>query len=494
MSDFQIVFTSSRGGSKNAAWLAADIDDIPSTRFSEKEIAYIKKESGKNDKGFFAFNRFGYFDFLILPPEIKNNKDKEKLRRLGSQLADFLRNENQKEIYLQSGDSALPLFYVFVEGFLLSLYDFSKYKSNKKGRFALERVNIQVASKYEAYFYELHQLTQAVFMARDLVNEPSSVMTASAFSHFLEDTFDGSSVKVEVLDKARIHALRMGGLLGVNRGSKEPPTFNILEYKSPYAVNEKPIVLVGKGVMFDSGGLNIKTGNHMGDMKCDMSGGAAVAAALFAIAQNNLPVYVVGLIPATDNRPGENAMAPGDILTMSNGKTVEVLNTDAEGRLILADALAYAQKYDPMITIDIATLTGSAHAALGHYVIAGMHSKASVHLKDLIKSGEETYERIAELPFWDEYAEVLKSHVADLKNIGDSYAGAITAGKFLEEFTDYPYIHLDIAGPAFLDAPWGYWPKGGTGVGVRLLYRFVKNACGVPDFEEAVKTKKTKKA
>lgn len=493
MNDFQLVFTSSRGGSKNAAWLAADIDDIPSSRFSEKEITYIKKESGKNDKGFFAFNRYGYYDFLILPPEIRNNRDKEKLRRLGSQLADFLRNENLKEIYLQSGDSALPLFYIFVEGFLLSLYDFSKYKSNRKSKFSIEKINIQVASKYEGYFLELHQLTQAVYMARNLVNEPPATMTANAFSQFLTETFEESSVKVEVLDKSKIHALRMGGLLGVNRGSKEPPTFNILEYKSPFAVNEKPIVLVGKGVMFDSGGLNIKTGNNMVDMKCDMSGGAAVASAIYAIAQNNLPVYVVGLIPATDNRPGENAMAPGDILTMSNGKTVEVLNTDAEGRLILADALCYAQKYDPQITIDIATLTGAAHAALGHYVIAGMHSKASVHLKDLIKSGDETYERVAELPFWDEYSDALKSHVADLKNIGDNYAGAITAGKFLEEFTDYPYIHLDIAGPAFLDAPWGYWPKGGTGVGVRLLYRFVKNACGMPDFEEVVKVKKTKK-
>lgn len=213
----------------------------------------------------------------------------------------------------------------------------------------------------------------------------------------------------------------------------------------------------------------------MADMKCDMSGGAAVVGAMYAIAKSKLPVHVVGLVPATDNRTGEDAYVPGDILKMYNGKTVEVLNTDAEGRLILADALAYAEKYNPKLVIDIATLTGSAHAAIGHYAIVGMNSKAKTDFKLLQEAGEEVFERIVEFPFWDEYGDLLKSDVADLANIGGKYAGAITAGKFLENFTESPYIHLDIAGPAYMDKQWNYWPKGGTGVGVRLFYQFIKS-------------------
>ncbi|MPN12038.1 Cytosol aminopeptidase [bioreactor metagenome] len=267
----------------------------------------------------------------------------------------------------------------------------------------------------------------------------------------------------------------MGGLLGVNRGSVEEPTFTIMEYKPKKHVNKKPYVFVGKGIMYDTGGLNLKPGASMADMKCDMSGGAAVAGALYLIAAMQLPVHVVGLVPATDNRPGGNAYAPGDVLTMMNGKTVEVLNTDAEGRLILADALAYAQKYDPAVVVDIATLTGAAHAAIGHYAIVGMEANATGFFERIHSAAEEVFERIVEFPFWDEYAEQLKSSVADMANIGSRYAGAITAGKFLEKFTDYPYIHLDIAGPAFMESAWNYWPQGGTGVGVRLFYQFIKD-------------------
>ncbi|HKK63801.1 MAG TPA: M17 family metallopeptidase, partial [Bacteroidales bacterium] len=185
------------------------------------------------------------------------------------------------------------------------------------------------------------------------------------------------------------------------------------------------------------------------------------------------PIHIIGLVPATDNRPDGNAYVPGDIIEMYNGSTVEVLNTDAEGRMILADALSYASQYDPELVIELSTLTGSAHAALGPLAVAGMGNAGKGEMDALKASGMETYERIAEFPFWDDYAEMLKSDIADMKNIGGKYAGAITAGKFLEKFTNYPFIHLDIAGPAFNQTKDNYRGTGGTGVGVRLLYNFL---------------------
>jgi leucyl aminopeptidase len=212
----------------------------------------------------------------------------------------------------------------------------------------------------------------------------------------------------------------------------------------------------------------------MENMKTDMAGGAAVAGAMLAIAKAKLPVHVVGLIPATDNRPGPQAIVSGDVLKMHNGMTVEVINTDAEGRLILADALSYARRYDPILVIDLATLTGSAVRAIGKRAIAGMKSDAGEAFEQLRSCGAEVYERIVEFPLWDDYGEELKSHLADLKNLGGPEAGAITAGKFLQKFTNYPYIHLDIAGPSFLDKRDSYRGQGATGVGVRLLVNFMK--------------------
>jgi len=269
----------------------------------------------------------------------------------------------------------------------------------------------------------------------------------------------------------------MGGLLSVAAGSLDPPTFNILEWKPEKALNARPVIFVGKGVVFDTGGLTLKpTPNSMDLMKSDMAGAAAVAGTLYALAKAKMPYHVVGLIPATDNRPGVKATAPGDVITMYGGTTVEVMNTDAEGRLILGDALEYAKKYDPEIVIDLATLTGAAVKAIGQYGIVFM-STASENEKEILKaSGEQTYERLVELPLWDEYADMIKSDIADMKNVSSSTnAGAITAGKFLEHFTDYPWVHLDIAGPAYLSASDGYRTKNATGTGIRLLIKYLKN-------------------
>lgn len=320
---------------------------------------------------------------------------------------------------------------------------------------------------------EAVRTAEAVNAARDMVNEPPNIMTAVELAARAKKLGEETGFTTEIFDKAKIESLKMGGLLAVNRGSQTPPTFTIMEWKPGNAKNAKPYVLVGKGVTFDTGGLSLKpTAGSMDEMKSDMAGAAAVIGAMAAVSANKLPVHVIGLVPATDNRPGANAYTPNDVVEMYDGSTVEVLNTDAEGRMILADALAYAKQYDPELVIDLATLTGAAMIAVGNIGVAMMTANAETAADDLRAAGQATYERVAELPFWDEYAEQLKSDVADLKNIGGRPAGSITAGKFLQHFTDYPWAHLDIAGPAFLKKADGYRPKNGTGVGVRLLYNF----------------------
>jgi leucyl aminopeptidase len=339
----------------------------------------------------------------------------------------------------------------------------------------LQKINV-VGKITKAQIDEVVNITYATNSAKDLVNEPQSFLNAEQLSKEIKRLGKEAGFKVEVLGKAKIEALKMGGLLAVNKGSIDPPTFSVLEWKPAKAKNKKPVVLVGKGVVYDTGGLSLKpTANSMDIMKCDMGGAAAVVGAMYAIAKNKLPIHVITLVPATDNRPGGNAYAPGDVITMHNKKTVEVLNTDAEGRMILADALSYAQKYKPELVLDAATLTGAAAAAIGHYGIVAMGNADEKTMNKLKTSGNNMYERIVEFPFWDEYNEQLKSSIADLTNLGNGAGGSITAGKFLEHFTDYPYIHLDIAGPAWMKTKVDYVSKGGSGSGVRIFYDFIKN-------------------
>lgn len=459
----------------NTVYLTDSIENVPEDIFSHAEMAYARSLNKKDKVKVVHFNRLPYYDIIaIIPEKVRTDLDVEQIRRLGNDVLGFLNKNKQKEVSLEVRLSDQSLAQNFLEGMILGNYEYLKYKTDHKSQKHLETVLVRHSLIEFVHLFELQRIQKAMTFTRDLVNEIPSELTSITFPKRVKEFLGELPVKVEVLSKQKIVALKMGGLLGVNRGSVDEPTFTIIEYKPKKAVNKKPYVLVGKGVMYDTGGLNLKPGASMADMKCDMSGAAAVAGAMYMIAASQLPVYAVGLVPATDNRPGGNAYAPGDVLTMMNGKTVEVQNTDAEGRLILADALAYAQKYDPMLVIDMATLTGAAHAAIGHYAVVGMESGASGMFERLHDAGEEVFERIVEFPFWDEYADQLKSNVADMANIGGKYAGAITAGKFLEKFTDYPYIHLDIAGPAFMEAAWNYWPKGGTGVGVRLCYQFLK--------------------
>lgn len=395
----------------------------------------------------------------------------EAARTAGSKLYAELKAADIKKVQL-SNLCQSDYTMAFLEGLLLSTYSFDKYKKEKES-FRLEeiRMNSDVSQKE---IDELVSLTEAVFAARDLVNEPLSYLTAPHFSKEIEKLGEKAGFSVEVFSKQKIEALKMGGLLAVNRGSIDPPTFNILEWKPADAKNSNPLVLVGKGIVFDTGGLSLKpTANSMDYMKTDMAGGAVVATTIYAIAKNKLPVHVIGLVPATDNRPDGNAYAPGDIITMFDGTTVEIRNTDAEGRLILADALSYAKKFDPQLVIDYATLTGAADIVAGQHAAVVMGNTKS-HLDKLKSTGFETFERVIEVPLWEEYAKPLKSNIADLNNLGIREAQSTIAGKFLEHFTSYDWIHIDSAGTPYLKEADAYRPAGGTGYGTRLLYHFIK--------------------
>lgn len=399
----------------------------------------------------------------------------EACRKAGNQLNRFL-NENKATEASFYNATDKNLGHAFIEGLLLSNYQFLKYKTRDKKVKSLAKLHVQDGSAEKAQLEEIAVLVQANFVARDLVNEPVSTLTATHLSKEIAKTGKQFGFKVEVLDKRKIQALKMGGLLAVNKGSQDPPTFTIMEWKPKNARNKQPIVLVGKGIVYDTGGLSLKpTPNSMDMMKCDMAGAATVTGTLAAVASLKLPIHVVGLVPATDNRPGENAYTPGDVVTMMSGLNVEVLNTDAEGRMILADALHYAKKYKPELVFDFATLTGAAKAATGSVGTVYMGNAGDEVKKRMIESSEATYERLVEFPIWDEYGEMILSDVADIKNIGGAEAGSITAGKFLQHFTDYPWLHFDIAGTAYVMHDAGYRGKYATGVGVRLVTHFLKN-------------------
>jgi len=441
---------------------------------SEAEQQYMKRKL-KDKNTLIVLNQYERMLFLILAAtDTDDGAQAEYYRKKGFELSEIVSKERLKKIHLGGdGVTAQSLLHL-AEGLQLSCYSFHKYRSANDDKTFLKSVVLHHPQLNKQAVQELDNLTEAVFFARDLVNEPAASLNAEKLSEIFKKIGQETGFDVEVLKKDKLKALKMGGLLSVNLGSVDPPTFSVLEYKPAKAVNAKPVVLVGKGVTYDTGGLSLKTSSGMIGMKADMGGAAAVAGTLLAVANNKLPVHLVGLIPATDNRPGGNALTPGDVVTISDGSTIEVLNTDAEGRLILADALVYARKYKPSLVIDLATLTGAALMAIGKEGAALMGTAKLDTMQALKRAGEETYERLVEFPLWQEYGEYLKSDIADLKNIGGRTAGAITAGMFLKHFTDYPWVHLDIAGTAYLEAPDTYKGKNGTGAGVRLLYHYLK--------------------
>jgi leucyl aminopeptidase len=296
------------------------------------------------------------------------------------------------------------------------------------------------------------------------------VCTPSYVASAAQDIAKRHGLAVTVLDKAAITREGMGALLAVAQGSAEEPRFIALEYKG---ADKPPVVLVGKGVTFDTGGISIKPAQNMEDMKYDMSGAAAVLGTFEMLGRLKPPVHVVGLIPTTENMPSGTAVKPGDVVTSLSGKTIEVINTDAEGRLILCDALVYARRYKPAAVIDIATLTGAIVVALGHSAIGVMGSDDKL-VEEVRAAGEKAGERAWPLPLWDDYRDLMKSDIADIKNSGGRPAGSISAGWFLREFVDgFPWAHLDIAGTAYTERDEPGRVKGPTGIGVRLFTEFV---------------------
>ncbi len=315
-------------------------------------------------------------------------------------------------------------------------------------------------------------IAEAASLARDLANHPGNTATPTYLASIARRIARNRSLRCQVLDETGMRRLGMGALLGVTRGSSEPARFIVLEHNGSKA--GKPLVFVGKGVTFDSGGISLKPGDRMGDMKFDMSGAAAVIGAMQAVSDLDLPHHIVGLVPATENLPGGRAFKPGDVLKTITGKTIEIDNTDAEGRLILADALGYARRLKPAAIVDLATLTGACVVALGSHA-AGMLGNDEELKEKVLRAGEETGERVWPLPLWPEYRDQIKSPVADMKNTGGRSGGAITAAALLQEFVDSPWVHLDIAGTAWTTRTKPYIPKGGVGFGVRLLTRLARD-------------------
>ncbi|NTW10974.1 MAG: leucyl aminopeptidase, partial [Chlorobiaceae bacterium] len=376
-----------------------------------------------------------------------------------------------------SGHSPLQLASIFLQGCLSGSYRFErlktgklekngKKKTSKKQKEIAElilRADKNVAAQVETGGSEGMVVGTSRNAARELVNLPGNLLEAEDIAKAAKESGRKYGYDVTVLNKKEIESLGMGGLLSVNKGSFQPPTFTILDYK-PKTKAMKVVALVGKGVTFDSGGISLKPAEGMGEMKSDMSGAACVIGAVEAAARLALPVHLVGFIPATDNMPSGTAMKPGDVITTYSGITVEVGNTDAEGRLILADALTYAvEKFKPDVIIDFATLTGACIVALG-YSVAGLFSNDDILAGEIAEAGEISGEKVWRMPLWDLYAEQIKSDIADVSNTGGRGAGSVTAAKFLEKFISghERWAHIDIAGPAFGTKNTGK-TSGGTG-------------------------------
>lgn len=373
-----------------------------------------------------------------------------------------------------------------VEGTLLGLYRYHELKNEPPDRpdpeqLTLVQFDAARVPVVEAAARMGQIVAEATCLARDLVNRPANYATPSHLADVaVEIAGQFDQMRCQVLDEKDAAELKMGAFLGVAQGSEEPAVFIVLEY-NPDRPDLDTVVLVGKGITFDSGGISLKQAENLDRMRGDMAGGAAVLAAMQAVGRLGLPLHVVGLVPATENLPGGYACKPGDVLTAMNGKTIEIISTDAEGRLILADALAYARRFEPKAVVDIATLTGACVVALGQGVAAGLFGNDEGLLTRLQAAGEASGERLWPLPLYDEYLEKLESLTADLVNSAGRNSGVGSSAMFLKQFTEgYPWAHLDIAGMSFeerSDTPKrpAYLRRGGTGFGVRLLVQFLRD-------------------
>ena len=428
-----------------------------------------------------TFGRIGASRVLVAGLGKQENFSANTVRNVTGDACRFLRSRNISSACtiahgagiggLQPQSAAQAM----AEGALLGLYRFKHYLSSNGDDRELDE--LIVVEQDETQVAELQKglrlgtiMAEASCLARDMANEPANVMTPTQMSEVARRVADAEGLEIEILDREDMEEKGMGALVGVARGSHQPPKLIVLKYKGNPDNPGDNLGIIGKGITFDTGGISLKPAGGMERMKGDMSGGASVIGAMQALGRLRPKVNVTGVIPATENMPGGDAQRPGDIVQTMNGKTVEVINTDAEGRLVLADAMAYAKELGVNRMVDIATLTGAIVVSLGK-ICTGVMGNDQEFIDQVLKAGEETGERIWQLPMFDEYKDTLKSNVADMMNVGsDRGAGSITAAKFLSEFAEgVPWAHLDIAGTAGSTSDKGYLVKGATGVPVRTL-------------------------
>lgn len=447
--------------------------DIVRVRFTEeKDIKLVEKSDGRSELiiGAGKFKEMNRRKAIILARRVIATAKEHGIKRIGAALEDFLFPQLKEH---DKGELASLL----AQNFELANYEYVALKTApQEGWKRVEEVIISgIRTKSIARGLEKGQeIGRQMNQCRDLANTPGGAMTPSVLANAALRACKGTKIKVTVLGKKEMEKLGMGAVLGVAQGSTEEPRFIILEYKN--GGTKAPVVLCGKGVTFDTGGLNVKVGDHMLEMHMDMSGGAAVIHALVLAEKFGLKKNIIGLIPAVENMPSGSSYRPGDVLKTMSGKTIEVLNTDAEGRVILADALCYAKKYNPRLVVTVATLTGASLIALGQYASAIMTREQKI--EDLLRAlGEEAGDYVWPLPLWDEYEQMVKGEFGDVANIapgGSRNAGTIGAGMFLYQFAkDFPFVHIDMA-PRMTPAPGDHLAKGATGAPIQLLVRLLE--------------------
>lgn len=410
--------------------------------------------------------------------------DREGLRRAAAKMVRIVQQQRLGSVVTDlttlgpAGLATADCAAAVVEGACLANYRFDRYRTEQRDTLPPELTCMTLLASQPAQLAALTAgaeratlLCRGVTLARDLVNEPGNIKSPEFLAQTAITIAAETGMRCTVLDRAQLAAEGLGALLAVAQGSSREPRLITLEYRG--GGDARPVALIGKGVVFDAGGISLKPAEKMDEMKMDMGGAAAVLGTLLVAALLKLPLNLIGVIPAVENMPSGSAMRPGDIITSLSGKTIEVLNTDAEGRLILADALTWVERYDPLAIVDLATLTGASIIALGHHATALLGNNDRL-ARALIKAGEISGERLWQLPLWDDYSKQLKSEVADLKNTGGRPAGTITAAAFLSNFVgERPWAHLDIAGTAWAEKATDSTQGGGTGVGVRLLVEYL---------------------
>ncbi|HOL19124.1 MAG TPA: leucyl aminopeptidase [Candidatus Hydrogenedens sp.] len=443
--------------------------------------------SGKeNDILYVPFASPNLAGVILLGLGKKEEFHEEKMRRIASSVINYTRNNKISSIVCDWNYISTEYIPPFIEGIILSQYIFDQYKTKNanedKKTNPITNVTFIVSSEENIQTLN-NQCEQTVLicntvnMVRSLISSPANELTPQSFTTFAQNMFQNLPLKFQVLDKSELEREGLNGILAVGKGSKNEPMMMILEYQPSSSNTEKQVVIVGKGVTFDTGGICLKPHEGMQEMRYDMSGAAVVLGTMYILAELKLNIPVIGLIPLVENIPSGSALLPGDIIKMYGGKTVEVLNTDAEGRLIIADAMAYAQKnYAPKKIIDIATLTGGCIIALGHFC-AGVLGNDKELIKELLHAGNKTGERLWEFPLWTDYEKLIQSDFADVANIGPKgEASTIVGGIFLKQFVENNILwaHIDIAGTAWGVKHIAYWDsKYPTGFGVRLLIQWL---------------------